>query len=198
MGQKLGVLGKEGGSGGWTHLHFDITKRQPSGLWGIEEGYAFLVSGAATETVGVTPYTVNPGVRWQIGIGFFVIESSSLKTDFGLAIDDPVLEWDEVHPVDESQFTPAHVAACARFGRPGEAAGQQCATLSVDRTNLYECDEAVTVTVNDPKRPNDPSVTVMAASDSDGNRTSNGITTVMVPVKSFTLPAVPRGSSAVV
>ncbi len=42
MGQKLGVLGKEGGSGGWTHLHFDITKRQPSGLWGIEEGYAFL------------------------------------------------------------------------------------------------------------------------------------------------------------
>jgi hypothetical protein len=42
MGQKLGVLGKEGGSGGWSHLHFDIWARQPSGLWGIEEGYAFL------------------------------------------------------------------------------------------------------------------------------------------------------------
>ena len=42
MGQKLGVIGKEGGSGGWTHLHFDITRKQPSGLWGIEEGYAFL------------------------------------------------------------------------------------------------------------------------------------------------------------
>ncbi|HXX92587.1 MAG TPA: PKD domain-containing protein, partial [Planctomycetota bacterium] len=42
MGQKLGVLGKEGGSGGWSHLHFDITRRQPSGRWGIEEGYAFL------------------------------------------------------------------------------------------------------------------------------------------------------------
>ena len=42
IGQKLGVLGKEGGSGGWTHLHFDITKRQPSGDWGIEDGYAFL------------------------------------------------------------------------------------------------------------------------------------------------------------
>ena len=41
-GQKLGVLGKEGGSGGWSHLHFDITSRQPSGLWGIQEGYAFL------------------------------------------------------------------------------------------------------------------------------------------------------------
>jgi hypothetical protein len=36
------MLGKEGGSGGWSHLHFDITSRQPSGLWGIQEGYAFL------------------------------------------------------------------------------------------------------------------------------------------------------------
>jgi hypothetical protein len=42
QGEKVGVLGKEGGSGGWSHLHFDITSRQPSGLWGIEEGYAFL------------------------------------------------------------------------------------------------------------------------------------------------------------
>ena len=41
-GEKLGVLGKEGGSGGWSHLHFDITRRQPSGQWGIEDGYAFL------------------------------------------------------------------------------------------------------------------------------------------------------------
>lgn len=42
IGQKIGVLGKEGGSGGWSHLHFDITSRQPSGLWGIQEGYAFV------------------------------------------------------------------------------------------------------------------------------------------------------------
>ena len=42
MGQKVGVLGKEGGSGGWSHLHFEIKARQPSGEWGTEEGYAFL------------------------------------------------------------------------------------------------------------------------------------------------------------
>ena len=41
MGQKIGVLGKEGGSGGWSHLHFDIKCRQPSGLWGIQNAYAF-------------------------------------------------------------------------------------------------------------------------------------------------------------
>src|SRR5262249_14878233 len=42
MGQRIGLRGKEGGSGGWSHLHFDISGRQPSGKWGIIEGYAFL------------------------------------------------------------------------------------------------------------------------------------------------------------
>ena len=41
-GDRLGTLGKEGGSGGWTHLHFEIKSRQPSGKWGTQEGYAFL------------------------------------------------------------------------------------------------------------------------------------------------------------
>src|SRR5262249_54856177 len=41
-GQKIGVLGKEGSSGGWAHLHFDIKARQPSGQWGIQDAYPFL------------------------------------------------------------------------------------------------------------------------------------------------------------
>ncbi len=41
QGRKIGVLGKEGGSGGWSHLHFDIKAPQPSGRYGILEGYAF-------------------------------------------------------------------------------------------------------------------------------------------------------------
>jgi murein DD-endopeptidase MepM/ murein hydrolase activator NlpD len=49
MGQKIGVLGKEGGSGGWSHLHFGISSRQPSGKWGTEEGYAFLWQAAQRE-----------------------------------------------------------------------------------------------------------------------------------------------------
>lgn len=40
-GQRLGLLGKEGGSGGWTHLHFDVFCRQPSGKRGCQEAYAF-------------------------------------------------------------------------------------------------------------------------------------------------------------
>ena len=46
LGQKIGVLGKEGASGGWSHLHFEIVSRQPSGKWGTQEGYAFLWEAA--------------------------------------------------------------------------------------------------------------------------------------------------------
>ena len=42
MGQRIGLLGKEGGSGGWSHLHFDISAVQPSGRFGILEGYALV------------------------------------------------------------------------------------------------------------------------------------------------------------
>lgn len=42
QGEPIGLLGKEGGSGGWSHLHFEIKSRQPSGRWGTQEGYAFL------------------------------------------------------------------------------------------------------------------------------------------------------------
>ena len=42
QGRKIGVLGKRGASGGWSHLHFDVVAPQPSGRYGICEGYAFL------------------------------------------------------------------------------------------------------------------------------------------------------------
>ena len=42
QGDRIGLLGKEGGSGGWSHLHFEIKSRQPSGKWGTQEGFAFL------------------------------------------------------------------------------------------------------------------------------------------------------------
>lgn len=41
MGQHVGWLGKEGGSGGWSHLHFDINSRQPSGAYGIQDAYPY-------------------------------------------------------------------------------------------------------------------------------------------------------------
>jgi len=42
IGQKIGVLGKKGASGGWSHLHFDVVAPQPGGRWGILEPYALV------------------------------------------------------------------------------------------------------------------------------------------------------------
>ena len=42
MGQKIGTLGKNGDSGGWSHLHYEILSPQASGKLGTLEGYAFL------------------------------------------------------------------------------------------------------------------------------------------------------------
>ncbi len=42
MGQKIGMIGKEGESGGWVHLHYVIKSRQPSGEWGDEYAYPFV------------------------------------------------------------------------------------------------------------------------------------------------------------
>jgi murein DD-endopeptidase MepM/ murein hydrolase activator NlpD len=42
QGQRIGMLGKEGGSGGWSHLHFGIWGKQPSGKQGVIDAYALL------------------------------------------------------------------------------------------------------------------------------------------------------------
>lgn len=43
QGDRIGLLGKEGASGGWSHLHYSILALQPSGKWGTEEGYAYVM-----------------------------------------------------------------------------------------------------------------------------------------------------------
>ncbi len=48
-GQRIGLMGKEGGSGGRSHLHFEIKCRQPSGKWGTEEGYPYIWEAYARE-----------------------------------------------------------------------------------------------------------------------------------------------------
>ncbi len=43
MGQKIGYIGKQGGSGGWVHLHFEIrTRETPAGEWRIEDAYPYM------------------------------------------------------------------------------------------------------------------------------------------------------------
>ncbi len=151
-----------------------------------EDGFVYLSLGPGQTEPGGFP-TGPAKNRWQIGIGFFVQEQTSTTTDYGFGVDDVVLEWDETHPVDEGTTN----TACTRFGGAGQPAGQQCATLVVDRTSLYECNETVEVTVDDPRRSALPSVTIFGVTDSDSNTYSTGIVTAKQPRKSFSIPAVP-------
>lgn len=45
LGQKLGAVGKEGHSGGYAHLHLDISVPMPSGEYGIVTAFPFLWQG---------------------------------------------------------------------------------------------------------------------------------------------------------
>lgn len=43
IGNRIGLLGKEGTSGGWAHLHFEIkTNETPSGRWITEDAYVYV------------------------------------------------------------------------------------------------------------------------------------------------------------
>ncbi|HUD70865.1 MAG TPA: thrombospondin type 3 repeat-containing protein, partial [Dongiaceae bacterium] len=127
------------------------------------------------------------GNRWQIGIGLWVEEQAASVVDYGFGVDDVVLEWDEVHPNNEP--TPA----CSRFGGAGQPAGQQCATMTVDRLALYECNETVGITVDDPRRAGTGSVTVYGVTDTDAILVSTGAAVAKHPKKSFSIPEVSPG-----
>jgi hypothetical protein len=188
-------------------------------LIGYEGGFASMLTGglAAPEN----SFFFLPGAaanRWQIGIGFWAIESPGLNSDYGKGIDDVVFEWQEWHPQDEAAM--GHTPACSRFGAAGQPAGGQCATLTVDRTALYECDGSMVVTVYDAKcvvvgagptvplggactldatcgtggqcTAARPSVQVAVVTGSDGVPVVTRRYTVMTPgSKRFTLAAVP-------
>ena len=66
-GEKLGLLGKEGGSGGWSHFHFGINSRQPSGKFGAEDGYAFYWQSYFTGHPGKIQAVARPHQILQAG-----------------------------------------------------------------------------------------------------------------------------------
>jgi hypothetical protein len=142
-------------------------------------------------------FTPGPaGNRWQLGLGFFSIENSSGVADYGMGVDDVVFEWDEFHPKDETAAPPTGLGrqpACSRFGGPGQAAGGQCATITVDRSQLFECEEAIEITVVDPKLPaGTPSIEVAVVTESDSVQFATIRFSVLQPnAKRYTLAAVP-------
>jgi murein DD-endopeptidase MepM/ murein hydrolase activator NlpD len=146
MGQKIGVLGKEGGSGGWSHLHFDIWSRQPSGLWGIEEGYAFLWQAYDGEHPRELVAVARPhALVWA---GEKVVLDGSLSRGHGLQY-----EW---------TFSEGGSANGERVERVYEKPGTYAETLKVtDETGRVDYD-FMAVQVIDRAHPEKPPPTIHA------------------------------------
>jgi hypothetical protein len=146
LGQKLGVLGKEGGSGGWSHLHFNITARQPSGLWGIEEGYAFLWQAYEQEHPRELIAVARPhALVWA---GQKVTLDGSRSHGQGLRF-----EW---------TFTEGGSADGARVERIYNTPGTYCETLKVtDAAGRVDYD-FMAVQVIDRAHPDQPPPTIHA------------------------------------
>ncbi len=82
-GDKIGLLGKEGGSGGWSHLHYEIRALQPSGKWGTENGYPFLWEAYAARHKPPVLAVAGPLHHQLASVGQPVTLDGSLSRSFG-------------------------------------------------------------------------------------------------------------------
>jgi murein DD-endopeptidase MepM/ murein hydrolase activator NlpD len=117
-GDTIGILGKEGSSGGWAHLHFDIKARQPSGKWGIQDAYAFLWEAYVREHKPDIIAVARPHHLAQVGDSVVLDGSRS----WSLAAEIKTFEW---------SFTDGSKATGARIDRRYERSGAYSEVLKV-------------------------------------------------------------------
>jgi hypothetical protein len=150
MGQKIGVLGKEGGSGGWSHLHFDVKSKQLSGKWGVQDAYAFLWQAYQREHKPKIIAVARPHHLVAVG------EKTTL---------DGSRSWSATGKIARYEWTfgdggtAEGVTAQRTYPRPGSYS----AVLKVtDAEGTVDYDFAV-VQVIDPKQPDNPPPTIHAS-----------------------------------
>jgi PKD domain/Peptidase family M23 len=140
MGSKIGVLGKEGGSGGWTHLHFEIVARQPSGRWGTEEGYAFLWQAALSEQQPAVVAVARPHHLAKVGERVTLDGSLSWSRSGTIARHD----W---------TFTDGTTASGQRVERLYEKVGEYSEILKITDDHGHVAYDFAVVQVIDPREP---------------------------------------------
>ena len=84
-GDPIGVLGKEGASGGWSHLHFSIISPQPSGRYGEAEGYPFLVEAYLNDHPGALLACARPHRVAAVGESVTLDGSRTISSGAGVA-----------------------------------------------------------------------------------------------------------------
>lgn len=139
MGQKIGTLGKEGGSGGWSHLHYEILSRQASGKLGTQEGYAFLWEAYQRQYKPLLIAVARPHQAVLIG------EKAML---------DGSRSWSESHLARyEWTFTDGKKASGPRVERTYTNAGTFSEILKITDYHGHTAYDFETVNVLNPKHP---------------------------------------------
>lgn len=150
QGQRLGLLGKEGGSGGWSHLHFDITSRMPSGEWGIQDAYAYAWESWIRENQPALIAVARPHHLAMIGEEIILDGSRS---------------WSASGRIDRYQWTfldgttATGVGVARTYEKPGSYSEMLEVTDESGRTDRDFC----IVQVVDPARPQELPPTIHAA-----------------------------------
>jgi len=149
MGQKIGTLGKEGGSGGWSHLHYEIISRQASGKFGTQEGYAFLWEAYQRQYKPRLIAVARPHQAILVG------EKAAL---------DGSRSWGESHIARyEWTFTDGEKASGAKVERSYSQAGTFSEILKITDDRGRTAYDFETVNVLDPKHPEQAPPSIQAA-----------------------------------
>ena len=139
MGQKIGTLGKEGGSGGWSHLHYEILSLQASGKLGTQEGYAFLWEAYHRQYKPPLIAVARPHQAVLVG------EKATL---------DGSRSWSESHIARyEWTFTDGEKASGSRVEKSYSNAGTFSEVLKITDDHGRTAYDFETVNVLDPKHP---------------------------------------------
>lgn len=151
MGQRIGLLGKEGGSGGWSHLHFGIWCKMPSGRWGSLDGYCFFWQAYHSKHDTQLQAVSRPHRLIWAG------DTTELDGSRSYSAQGP-----EHITSHEWTFDDGGTASGVRVTRRYDKPGAYCETLQVtDKDGRSSVDFAV-VHVCDPERPNDAPISIHA------------------------------------
>src|ERR1019366_7348554 len=149
MGQKIGTLGKEGGSGGWSHLHYEILSPQASGKLGTQEGYAFLWEAYQRQ---YKPHLIPVARPHQA-----ILEGEKVTLDGSRS-------WGESRLVQyEWTFADGEKASGAKVDRSYPKAGAYSEILKVTDDRGRVAYDFEIVDVVDPKHPDQVPPTLQAA-----------------------------------
>jgi murein DD-endopeptidase MepM/ murein hydrolase activator NlpD len=143
-GETIGILGKEGGSGGWAHLHYEIFSRQPSGRWGTENGYPFLWEAYVRQHAPPLLAVAGPVHHQLATVGQVVALDGRLSRSFGGEI--TRYEW---------LFTDGTRAAGAAVSKTYDRPGTYSETLKATDSKGHVDYDFALIQVVDPASPRD-------------------------------------------